>query len=62
MDRQYVRGSETLLKFEFLSYFLIIQKENHPKKSVLVVSKILGLFVNILTPNEKYSLSVKASV
>ena len=32
------------------------------KNSVLVVSRILRRFVNILTPNEKYSLSVKASV
>ena len=28
--------------------------------SVLVVSQILRLFVNILTPDDKYSLSVKA--
>ena len=28
--------------------------------SVLVVSEILRLFVNILTPDDKYSLSVKA--
>ena len=32
------------------------------KNSILVVSLILGLFVNILTPDEKYSFSVKASV
>ena len=32
------------------------------KTSVLVVSEILRLFVNILTPDDKYSLSVKASV
>ena len=32
------------------------------KSSVLVVSEILGLIFNILTPDEKYCLSVKASV
>ena len=47
----------------FLLYFLTRMKENRLKKnSILLVSEILKLFVNILTPNEKYSLSVKASV
>ena len=46
----------------FLSYFLITLKDNPLKKSFLVVSEILRLFVNILTPDEKYSLLVKASV
>ena len=32
------------------------------KNSVLVVYEILTLLVNILTPDDKYSLSVKASV
>ena len=32
------------------------------KYSVLVVSEMLRLFVNILRSDEKYSLSVKASV
>ena len=32
------------------------------KNSVLVVSEMLRLFVNILTPDEKYSLFLKASV
>ena len=43
------------------SHFLITP-ERSSKKFVLVVSELLRLFVNILTPNEKYSLSVKASV
>ena len=30
--------------------------------SVLVVSEILRLFLNVLTPNDKYSLLVKAIV
>ena len=42
----------------FWSHLNEISSEN----SVLVVSEILRLFVNILTPNDKYSLSVKASV
>ena len=46
----------------FLPYFLITLKENELKISVLVVSNILRLFVNILTPDERYSLSGKASV
>ena len=32
------------------------------KNSVLVVPKILRLFVSVLTPHDKYTLSVKASV
>ena len=32
------------------------------KNSVLVVCEILRLFVNKLTPDHKYSLSVRASV
>ena len=32
------------------------------KNSVLVASEILKMFVNILIPNDKYSLSVKVSV
>ena len=48
------------------SIFLIFcdhpEKKISSKNSFLVVSEILRLFVNILTPDEKYSLSVKASV
>ena len=32
------------------------------KNAVLEVSEILRLFFNIMTPDEKYSLSAKASV
>ena len=32
------------------------------KNSAIVLPNILRLFVNILTPNDKYSLSVKVSV
>ena len=36
--------------------------KSSPKNYVLVVSEILRLFVNILTPDEKYSVSVKTTV
>ena len=65
MDSQHVKGSERLLK-SARQYFCQISwslwKEISSKNSVLVVSEILRLFVNILTPDEKYSLSEKASV
>ena len=65
MDTQQVKGSEKLLKSArqyFCHIFLSLWKEISSKNSVLVDSEILRLFVNILTPDEKYSLSVKASV
>ena len=65
MDGQNVKGSERLLKSAwryFFQTFWSLWKEISSKNSVLVVSEILRLFVNILTPDEKYSLSVKASV
>ena len=42
------------------SIFVIFLDDS--ERSVLVVSEILRLFVNILTPDEKYSLSLKAIV
>ena len=65
MDSHHVKVSERLLKSAvqyFCHIFLSLQKEIGSKNSVLVVSEILRLFVNILTPNDKYSLSVKATV
>ena len=65
IDSQHVKGSEKLLKSArqyFCHIFLSLWKEISSKNSVLVDSEILRLFVNILTPDEKYSLSVKASV
>ena len=65
MDSQHVKGSETLHKSAqqyFCHIFWSLWKKISSKNSVLVVSEILRLFVNILTPDEKYSLSVKASV
>ena len=46
----------------FCYIFWSLWKEISPKSSFLEVSKILTLSVNILTSDEKYSLSVKASV
>ena len=65
MDSQHVKGSETLLKSArqyFCHIFWSLWKNMSSKNSLLVVSEILRLFVNILTPDEKYSLSVKAGV
>ena len=65
MDSQHVKGFERLLKsagqyFRQISFSL--WKQINSKNSVLVVSEILRLFLNILTPNDKRSHSVKASV
>ena len=61
MDSQHVKRSKTLHKFArqypFQFFFIKISE-----KSSLVVYEILRLFVNILTVDERYSLSVKASV
>ena len=65
MHCQHVKGSEAPLKAArkyFCHVFLSFRKEIDSKISVLVVSKILRLFVNILPPNEMYCLSVKTSV
>ena len=65
MDSRPVKGTERLLKsagLELCDIFWSLLKEISLKKSVLKVSGILRLFVNILTPDEKYSPSVKASV
>ena len=65
MDSQYVKGSETLLKSPRLSFcdiFWSLSKKISPINSFLEVSEILRLFVSIVTPDNKYILSVKASV
>ena len=65
MDSQHVNGSERLLKSaqQYFSHtFWSFWKEISSKRFILVVSEIFRLFVNILAPDEKYSLSVKASV
>ena len=65
MDIQQFKGSQTLLQStrQYLSYiFWSLWNKISPKTSFLELSQIFRLFVNILTPDEKYSVSVKASV
>ena len=65
MDSPHDKRSERLLKSAGQSFSMIFRslwKETSLKNSVLVVSQILRLFVNILSPDDQYSLSVKASV
>ena len=62
MDSQHVKGTETLLKSarQYFSYiFWSLSKKISPKNSFLEVSEILTLFVNMLTPDAKYSVCVK---
>ena len=46
----------------FFIFFDNSENKISSKNYALVVSEILRLFVNILTANDKYSFSVKASV
>ena len=65
MDSEHVKGPERLLKSArhfFGHIFWPLWKEINSKNSFFVVSEILTRFVNILTPDDNYSLSVKASV
>ena len=65
MHSQYVKGSQTVLKSGrqvFWHFFLSLWKKINSKISVLVVSIMLRLLVNILTPEDKYSLPVKKRV
>ena len=65
MDSQHVKVYETLHKSAwqyFCHIFWSLWKEISSNNSLSVVSEILRLFVNILTPDDKYSLSVKESV
>ena len=65
MDSQHVKRSERLLKSGgqyFCQIFWWLWKKFGWKNLVLVGSEILRLLFNILTPDEKYSLSVKPSV
>ena len=60
-----LKGSEDSCNLRgsiFYHIFLSLWKKISPNNSVLVVCEILRLFVNILTPDDKYFLSVKASV
>ena len=65
IDSQQVKGAERLLETArqtFVIFFDHSEKKISSKSSFLVVSEILRLIVIILTTDEKYSLSVKASV
>ena len=62
MDSQHVKVSETLVKSARLyicDIFWSLWKKTSSGNSLLVVSIILILFVNILTHDDKYSVSVK---
>ena len=65
MESQYVKVSERPLKSAqqyFSHIFWSLWKEISPKNSVLVASEFFRLFVDLLTPHDKCSLSLKASV
>ena len=65
MDSQYFKGSETQLKSSqqfFCHIFWALWKKISSKISFLEVSEIFRPFIKILTPDDKYSLSVKAIV
>ena len=65
MDSQDVKAYETLLKSArqyFCPVFWKLSNKICSKNSFFLVSEILRLFLNLLTPDDKYSLSVKAGV
>ena len=65
MDSQHFTGSETMPKSArqyFSDIFSSLWKKISSRNSALVVSEILRHFFNMLTPDEKYFLSVNASV
>ena len=60
MGSGHVKGSEKFLKSArqyFCDTFCSLRNEISSKNSVLVVSEILTLFVNILTPDERIVLN-----
>ena len=64
MESQHVKVSETLHKSAlqyFCHIFWSLWKKISSEKVILVVSETLRLFVTILTPDDKYSFSGKAS-
>ena len=65
IDSEYVKGYETLRRSarqNFCHIFSSLRKKISSQNCVLGASEILRLFVKILTPDDKCSLSVKASV
>ena len=62
---EHVKASEALHKCArqyCCDIFWSLWRKISSKTSVLVVSEILRLFINILTPDDKYFLSVKMIV
>ena len=60
LNSQHVKGSQTLLKSAPQQFYNILSSLSAQliwKTSLLVISQILGLFVNTLTPNEEYFLN-----
>ena len=60
MGSQYVKDNKTPLKSllqSFSQIFWALWEKMSSKNSVLVIYEIWRLFVNVLTPDEKYSLS-----
>ena len=65
MDSQHAKGSETLIKYarQYLFYnFWSLWKKISSKNAFLELYETLRLFDNILTPDDMYSLSIKANV
>ena len=65
MDSQYVKGSETLLKSAwwcFCDIFWSLSKKLSPINYFLEVCEILRFLVSILNLDNKYILSLNASV
>ena len=65
MNSQHDKESQTLHKPAeqyFCQIFWSLWNNISQENSALVVSQILRLFVNIFTPDDKHSLSVKAGV
>ena len=65
MDSQYVKVGKKMLtspRKYFCHIFLSLWNETSSKKNFLVVSEVVRLFFNMLTRDDKYYLSFKASV
>ena len=61
---QHVKVSETVFKISWLDFWYFFwapRKKFSCRNCILIVSEILRLFINILIPHDKYSLSVKVS-
>ena len=65
MDSEHVKGFETPHRSAqqyFCQIFSSLWKKISSKNSVLVLPEILRVFVNMLTPDDKYSFLVKQSI